>query len=123
RVLVADGVADPRQSAGTTLSALGADVVLVASGAEALDRLAESRPDALITDAPMPDLDELDLVRRIRENERETGMDPLPIIALSAHPREKRELAALAAGFSAFLEKPVRAELLASTVRSFVGRG
>ena len=122
RVLVADGVADARQSAGTTLSELGAEVTLVASGAEALDRIAENRPDALVTDAPIPDLDELDLVRKIRENEREAGMDPLPIIALSAHPREKRELAALAAGFSAFLEKPVRADLLASTVRSFVPR-
>ena len=101
----------------------GMAVVFLATDTRCDRRVAASRPDALVTAAPMPDLDELDLVRKIRENERAAGMEPLPIIALSAHPREKRELAALAAGFSAFLEKPVRADLLASTVRSFVGRG
>ena len=120
RVLVADGAGDALHSTGATLSALGADVTVAGSAAEALDRLAIERPDALVTDSPIPDLDELDLVRRIRKAEREAGHEPLPIIALSAHPHEKRELQALAAGFDAFLSKPVRADLLADTVRNFV---
>ena len=62
----------------------------------------------LFTDISMPGMDGLDLTRRIRAHEAETGLPRLPIVAMTAHAMEDHEAEILAAGVDHYLTKPLK---------------
>jgi two-component system NtrC family response regulator len=76
-ILVVDDDNSVRRVVQMQLSEAGYDVVLAGSGGEALRILLEHRPKLLITDLRMPDLDGLELLRRIRHN-RDRGAGDAP---------------------------------------------
>ena len=75
-----------------------------------------ARPfDLLISDIAMPDQDGYDLIRQVRELERESAArSPLSGIALTAYVRERHRTQALAAGFGDYMAKPIDPETLIS---------
>jgi len=111
------------------LRRLGFEVVRAIDGEEAL-RLAspiaplESRPfDVILMDLKMPGLDGYEATRRLRRLEAACGWSPTPIIALTANAFDERGGAPSAAGFDAFLVKPVEFGALAGTVERVCAAG
>jgi CheY-like chemotaxis protein len=104
------------------LRRLGFEVFRAIDGEEAL-RLAspiaplESRPfDIILMDLKMPGLDGYEATRRLRRLEAACGWSPTPIVALTANAFDEKRGSPSAAGFDAFLVKPVEFGALAGTV-------
>jgi CheY-like chemotaxis protein len=104
------------------LRRLGFEVIRAVNGEEALSLASpiaplESRPfDVILMDLKMPSLDGYEATRRLRRLEAACGWSPTPIIALTASPFDERKGSPSAAGFDAFLLKPVDFGALSSTV-------
>jgi signal transduction histidine kinase/ActR/RegA family two-component response regulator len=121
KVLVVDDQPDARDMIRRVLEDCEADVSTAGSAAEALRAVEEDRPDVLVSDIGMPDVDGYELLRRIRA----LGSPPgghLPAIALTAFARSEDRTRALRAGFLAHVAKPVEPSELLATVASVVGR-
>ncbi|PIG91788.1 ATP-binding protein [Gloeocapsopsis sp. IPPAS B-1203] len=116
RVLIADDEPDARQWISVVLDEAGAEVIAVASVAEALTALAQ-RPDVLVSDIGMPGEDGYTLMRKIRELGPEMG-GTIPAVALTGYAREEDYTKALAAGFQLHVAKPIRAAELIAVVAS-----
>lgn len=86
------------------------------NGADALralsDPLADMRPDLIISDCQMPVMDGLSFARRFRALGR-----PTPMLMLSGQDNADVVVAAIDAGFNAFVPKPVTGHLLADAIR------
>jgi signal transduction histidine kinase len=112
-VLVVDDHGDARELLGMVLRERGAEVLLAAGVAEALEVLAGSAVDVLVSDLAMPGADGYALIEAVRA----TQGAAMPALALTAYAgREVRERA-LAAGFTAHATKPVNPEDLVELIR------
>ncbi len=98
------------------LVARGHQVVLAASGEEGLSRAALSQPDLVVLDLGLPDLDGLDVCRRIRQ------WSDVPIIVLSAQGLDARKVAALDGGADDFVTKPFSMLELEARIRRHLRR-
>jgi len=111
RILLADDNADMRSYVCRLLEAEGYAVDAVADGAEALETLANTVPDLILTDVMMPRLDGFGLLRAVRQEPKTAGT---PVIMLSARAGEEAKVDGLDAGADDYLIKPFAArELLA----------
>ena len=115
KVLVVDDEADSRDMIAFTLSLYQAEVTTVASAWEALQVLAASTPDVLLSDIGMPDMDGYELLRQVRTWPKEQG-GQIPAIALTAYAGEFDQQQALAAGFQLHIPKPVDPNTLITAV-------
>lgn len=96
-------------------SAAGYRVTAVADGCEALQAVAQDRPDLLILDAMMPVMDGFETLRRIHA---EPELTNIPVIMLTALRQEEAVLNALSLGAADYLSKPfIPDELLARARR------
>jgi PAS domain S-box-containing protein len=120
RVLVVDDEADDRMTLGAILEQFGAQPTIVASARDALDAIAHTLPDVLLSDVAMPSENGYALIRRIRTT---LGADRLPAAALSAYVDGDSKAQALDAGFQTYLSKPIEPTLLATTLASLIHRG
>ena len=109
--------------ARTILERAGCTVTHAANGRIACEILEGGwRPDLLIMDVEMPELDGLAGTRRIRAWERETGAPPLPILALTANARREDHEECLAAGMNGHLSKPFDRQDLDEAITRLVKR-
>lgn len=113
RVLVVEDNAMSREVVSDFLTVVGIQVDTAANGLEALTRLKTSSYDAVLMDMHMPEMDGLAATQEIRRHER---WRLLPIIALTAQTRPEDRKAALAAGMSAHLTKPINETTLYTTL-------
>jgi len=120
RLLVVDDDDDSRDLIGYMLEGQGATVACASSAAEALGLLAESRPDVLVSDIGMPDVNGYSLIRRVRRLPGERG-GRTPAIALTAYARTEDGERAFAAGFQAHVTKPVDLGRLTALVANLAG--
>lgn len=114
RILVVDDNLDAASSLCELLELWGAETQVAGSGQEALDILADYRPDAAILDIGMQGMDGLELAGRIRARPELGG---LFLIALTGWGQEEDIRRTLKAGFDRHLVKPVNLELLQSLLR------
>jgi signal transduction histidine kinase len=114
RVLVADDNNDLRTFLASLLSP-HYSVEVVANGREALAAIRARKPDLVLSDVMMPDLDGLGLVRALREDP-ETRT--LPVILLSARAGQEASLEGLSAGADDYLAKPFTSQELLARVRT-----
>lgn len=102
------------------LQHLGHNVVTVMTGLEAEQRIQLEAFDIVLLDINLPDCNGVDLLGRLRKIEREKsasiGCELTPMIAVSAHVFDEEVTEYLAAGFDAFIPKPIEKELLAITL-------
>lgn len=108
RVLVADDDPPSRELAANVLESFGCAVTLATDGQQALDFLLTEQFDVVFMDYHMPRLDGLSVVRTIREQEKSRGVQPLPIVALTASAMPAECQMCLDAGMNDVLIKPYR---------------
>jgi signal transduction histidine kinase/ActR/RegA family two-component response regulator len=122
RVLVADDNPTNRMVAELILAAVGADIVSVENGRQAVEAARMSAFDVVLMDLQMPEMDGLTAIRAIRAREAEQGAARMPIIVLSANVMRDHVEASAAAGADGHLGKPFRAEeLIAAVMRAAQG--
>ena len=114
-VLVVDDEPDAREPVRRVLEEAGAEVVAVASAAEALEAVRQQRPDVLVSDVAMPGGDGYQLMRSIRELPPGRG-GRVPAIALTAYTTAADRERALSAGFNLHVGKPVEPAALIAAV-------
>jgi two-component system KDP operon response regulator KdpE len=108
RVLVVDDEASIRRYLRAALGSQGLTVYETATGLEAINAVLSYRPDIIILDLGLPDIDGIEVTRRLRE------WSQTPIIVLSVREAEQDKIAALDAGADDYLTKPFgTGELLA----------
>jgi len=117
RILVVDDDRAVRESLRRSLSFNGYTVALAEDGVEALDAIANERPDAVVLDVMMPRLDGLEVCRQLRS----TG-DDLPILVLTARDSVSERVAGLDAGADDYLPKPFALEELLARLRALLRR-
>jgi PAS domain S-box-containing protein len=118
KVLIVDDDPDSRDLVHRLLADCGATVTGAASAAEALTATHNQRPDILISDIGMPEIDGYQLLRSLRTNSEIR----CPAIALTAFARPEDRTRALLAGYVAHVAKPVEAAELIATVAAVSGR-
>ena len=111
RILVVDDVEKNVRLLADVLTFKGFEVVTAAGGLEALDKVQKERPDLVLLDVMMPDLNGYDVCRRIRED---AATATLPVVMVTALDPGQERIKGLEAGADDFLTKPIQqAELLA----------
>ena len=120
KVLVVDDETDARDLLTSLLTIYGADVTACSSGAEVLTVLPSLKPQILVSDIGMPQMDGFALIKKVREVEAEIG-GQIPAIALTAFTRVEDRVSALAHGFQMFVPKPVEPSELVYAVKSLAG--
>lgn len=121
KVLVVDDTTDARELARRLLEECGAEVLVAGDAHEALRLLEAHRPDVLLSDIGMPEVDGFELLRRVRALGPARGGD-VPAIALTAFARAQDRVQALRGGFMAHLTKPVEPSELLATVANAATR-
>nr|WP_057927143.1 ATP-binding protein [Burkholderia ambifaria] len=114
RVLVVDDDATSRASLAAALETLGAQVSTAQSGHDALDLVARQHPSVVLSDLAMPDGDGFWLIDHIRH--LPDGVGHLPVVAVTAHAGTADRNRVMAAGFDAYLCKPVDMPTLAGVI-------
>jgi CheY-like chemotaxis protein len=118
-VLFVDNEPDARGLISAVLESRGAAVTAVDSAVAALETIEAHRPDVLLSDIVMPDVDGYGLIREVRR--REAATSRLPAAALTALAADDR-MKAIDAGYQAHLRKPVDPSELAAVVAALAGR-
>ena len=121
RVLMVDDEFDARALVTVMLEASGAQVLAVASAAEALDSIESWKPDLLIADIGMPVEDGYSLIRKVRALPNERG-GQTPAVALTAYARSDDRQRALAEGYQVHVAKPVDRVELATVISTLYQR-
>jgi len=116
RVLIVDDEAPIRRFLRVTLASQDYAVSEAASGREALSRIAEDKPDVIMLDIGLPDIDGVEVTRLVRE------WTQIPIIILSVRGAEKDKVAALDAGADDYLTKPFGTGELLARLRAAIRR-
>ena len=120
KVLVVDDERDAREMLRRLLSRFKAEVQTAGSAAEALAAVEQFRPDVLVSDIGMPDVDGYELIRRVRMLGE--GLGSTKAIALTAFARLEDRTRAMLAGFQTHLSKPIEPGELVVTIASLAGR-
>ena len=100
RVLIVDDEPQIRRFLRTSLSAHGYRIIEASGGQEAMTLLATERPELVLLDLGLPDMDGLEVIRRLRE------WSTVPIIVVSVRGREAEKIAALDGGADDYVTKP-----------------
>ncbi|MBV8909773.1 MAG: response regulator [Gammaproteobacteria bacterium] len=114
RLLVVEDLDDTRALVVRLLSDAGAEVRDASTVQEALDIVAQYRPDVLVSDIGMPGTDGYELIRALRS--RGYSAERLPAVALTAFARTEDRSDALEAGYQIHLTKPLNADVLIAAV-------
>jgi two-component system response regulator MprA len=117
RILVVDDDRAVRESLRRSLSFNGYTVDLATDGMDALGKISEARPDAVVLDVMMPRLDGLEVCRRLRSQG-----DDLPILVLTARDSVSERVSGLDAGADDYLPKPFALEELLARLRALLRR-
>jgi two-component system KDP operon response regulator KdpE len=112
RVLVVDDEVQIRRFLRIALEANGYRVYEAAAGRDAIQEAARLRPDLVILDMGLPDIEGLEVLERLRE------WSPTPVIILSVRDADRDKVAALDAGADDYLTKPFSLEELMARMRA-----
>jgi signal transduction histidine kinase/DNA-binding response OmpR family regulator/streptogramin lyase len=120
RVLLAEDNPVNQKLASRLLEKRGHDVVVVANGREAVDRLHGERFDVVLMDVQMPEMDGFEATAAIRARESENA-GHVPIVAMTAHAMQGDRERCLAAGMDGYVSKPIKADDLAAAIHAVTG--
>jgi two-component system KDP operon response regulator KdpE len=116
RILVVDDEPQITRVLRTSLSSQGYDIRVANDGETGLEIMKDWTPDLVITDLSMPNMDGLELCRRLRVGTK------IPIVVLSVRGEERTKVQALDAGADDYVTKPFGIEELLARVRATLRR-
>lgn len=116
RILVVDDEPNIIATIAPLLRARGYEVFAAMSGRAALDAVDRDKPDLLVLDLGLPDIDGADVCRRVRDTSK------IPILVLSARGAEGDKVKALDAGADDYVTKPFGTEELLARIRAALRR-
>jgi len=116
-ILVVDDFDDTRLLLRTWLRKKGYRVIEAENGVQAIAKAQEAKPDLIIMDVEMPELDGLSATRQIRLLK---GIGELPIVAVSAYGADQFREPALAAGCNEYMSTPFEPDELEKLIRSLL---
>ncbi|MEX1239191.1 MAG: response regulator [Cyclobacteriaceae bacterium] len=116
-IMVVEDTADLLAGIQELLQMEGYQVSAVRNGVRALKLLPMARPDLIITDLLMPEMNGFDLIRKVRE---ETMWDAIPILVFSAMPAQENERIVFDLGANSYLKKPGTVEALLVAVNKLL---
>ena len=114
-VLLVDDDSDTLNVMATALAGRQANVTAVSSAGEAIQAIERRRPDVLVSDIAMPDVDGYGLIAKVRSLENGEAQS-IPAVAITAYAKEEDRQRALSSGFQIYLAKPVEIAELVSVV-------
>jgi len=116
RILVVDDEKSIRRFLSASLSAYGYNIFESATGLDALKESVSTHPDIIILDLGLPDIDGIEVIRKIRKRAK------TPIVVLSVREEASDKIAALDAGADDYLTKPFSAGELLARLRAVMRR-
>ena len=119
-ILVVDDDEAGRYATCRILRQANFEVIEAADGASALRGLAE-RPDLILLDLQLPDLDGFEICRRVKSNPETASIRVLPFTAVFRHDADRKR--AFGVGADGYLVRPIPPEALLATITSLVGIG
>jgi two-component system, OmpR family, KDP operon response regulator KdpE len=111
KILIVEDEPQMRRAVGAGLRANGFEVLLAESGEQALDMIPLDRPDVILLDLTLPNIDGLDVVRELRQ------WSATPVVVLSARGEERDKVRALDLGADDYLTKPFGMDELLARIR------
>ena len=115
KILIVDDSADSAVLVSRILRIVGAEVLTASRGQEGIDTALAHRPDVILMDIEMPEMDGFEATRRLRAKNFTN-----PIIALSAHVMREDRQEAQRSGANAYLMKPISRRALLETLALYV---
>lgn len=113
KILLVDDSRTIRNIQKNTLKTLGySDITEAADGIEALAALGKERPQLMLVDWNMPNMDGITLIKKVRETDK-----ALPIIMVTTEAEKTRVMEAVKAGVNNYVVKPFTAETLAEKIK------
>jgi len=116
KVLIVDDEPQITRVLRTALSTQGYSLRIAANGVEGMEAVHEWRPDLVITDLAMPEMDGVELCRSIR------AISEVPILVLSVRNQDRTKIEALDAGADDYVTKPFSIQELQARVRAQLRR-
>jgi two-component system cell cycle response regulator DivK len=118
-ILIVDDNEQNARLARDVLRAAGFRTIEAATGVEAVARATDHRPDVILLDIRLPDMDGADVARRLKGDPRTAH---IPVVALTSLAPHEGGAWFLEAGFDGYLEKPIRVREFPDEVRRFSHR-
>jgi CheY-like chemotaxis protein len=116
RILVAEDNAVNLELLREMLEGLGCEVVEASNGEQALAKVEETEPDLILLDINMPKMNGYDVLTRLRQNRKFSGV---PVLAVTAYAMKEDQQKVLEAGFNGYLPKPIDTRRLLGELRRF----
>ena len=117
RILVVEDQEDNRQILRDLLATAGYDMIEAEDGMQAVAAASEHRPDLILMDIQLPELDGYEATRRIKAN---PALSAIPIIVVTSYALSGDEEKARAAGCDAYVAKPYSPRALLAKIREYV---
>jgi pilus assembly protein CpaE len=119
KILVIDDEMQTVKLVGMLLQRRGYEIVAATLGSQGLEKARAERPDLIVLDIMMPDMDGFDVCRRLRANPTTAG---IPVIMFTAKTLVGDKVTGFQAGADDYLTKPVHPDELASRVEALLAR-
>lgn len=116
-ILIVEDSDDARYFMRLALEDLGYLIIEAADGAKAVDLALSERPDIILMDLSLPVLDGIAATEKIRASD---GLHGVPIIAVTAHQETDFRAGAKAAGFDAYVTKPIDIQFLGELIKGLL---
>ncbi len=117
RILVVEDNEDNMRLVSFILKKHGHEVIEARDGAEGIALAVQEKPDLVIMDIQLPDMDGLEATKRIRASEAD---GELPIIALTSYAMPGDREKALAAGCNGYITKPIDVETFIAEIEKYL---
>lgn len=115
RILYIEDNSENRLLVRRVLEAEGYSILEAEDGSSGLEMAARMRPDLILLDINLPEIDGYDLARRFRDT---VGLEQVPILAITANVMKGDRERTLAAGCSGYIQKPIDVDRLPDQVRA-----
>ena len=97
----------------------GYSVLAATTGMEGVRLALEAKPDLILMDIQLPDIDGITAFKQIRASE---ASKQVPILAVSASAMQEEQIKIAASGFEAYITKPLNMKSFVETVEKFIGK-
>lgn len=119
-ILIAEDTEDNRELMKAYLKNTPYEIGFAVNGVEAVEMYKQKKYDLVLMDIQMPEMDGYMATKKIRAFEKEHSIQPIPILALTAHALKESEQKSMEVGCNQHLTKPIKKAMLLQAIRSWL---